>query len=74
MRENCEPAGERFAQRNGRTKKTAVFTAVCFKCTRQDLNLHESLHTPLKRTCLPFHHWCVLSYYNRFSGFVKDII
>ncbi len=43
-------------------------------CTRQDLNLHESLHTPLKRTCLPFHHWCVLCYYNRFIDFVKSYI
>ena len=46
---------------------------IFFQCTRQDLNLHESLHTPLKRTCLPFHHWCVLSYYTSSSDFVKGI-
>lgn len=25
-------------------------------CGRLDLNQHASRHTPLKRTCLPFHH------------------
>ena len=38
-------------------KKSSAFAEL--SCTRQDLNLHGSLHTPLKRTCLPFHHWCI---------------
>ena len=53
------------------TQKKISASGYLLWCTRQDLNLHESLHTPLKRTCLPFHHWCVLSYNNRFMEFVK---
>ena len=30
------------------------------KCRRRDLNPHGLLHTHLKRTCLPFHHFGIL--------------
>ena len=33
-------------------------------CSGRDLNPHAFRHTPLKRTCLPFHHpsvWKVIS-------------
>ena len=30
--------------------------AVAAACSGRDLNPHAFRHTPLKRTCLPFHH------------------
>src|SRR5207248_8851409 len=31
-------------------------TRLSFSCSGRDLNPHAFRHTPLKRTCLPFHH------------------
>ena len=31
-------------------------------CRRRDLNPHGLRHTPLKRACLPFHHFGILIY------------
>ncbi len=56
--------GTLYLFHTAQTKKNRSICGFDFEwCTRQDLNLHGSLHTPLKRTCLPFHHWCVLKYY-----------
>lgn len=32
-------------------------TRMCIWCRRRDLNPHGLRHTPLKRACLPFHHF-----------------
>ena len=34
-----------------------VRTRMCIWCRRRDLNPHGLRHTPLKRACLPFHHF-----------------
>ena len=34
------------------------------KCRRRDLNPHGLLHTHLKRTCLPFHHFGITKNYD----------
>lgn len=41
----------------GYNNKTHGYPCVLSKwCWRRDLNPHAFRHTPLKRTCLPFHH------------------
>ncbi len=37
----------------------------CYWCRRRDLNPHGLRHTPLKRACLPFHHFGIRKHGNR---------
>ena len=48
------------------------------KCRRRDLNPHRFLHTHLKRTCLPFHHFGIVKilpyYYSIFNGTMHSAV
>ncbi len=39
-----------------RSKYFSAWPLGCLLCSGGDLNPHALRHTPLKRTCLPFHH------------------
>ena len=42
---------------NKRACSTGAGTRIYIWCRRRDLNPHGLRHTPLKRACLPFHHF-----------------
>ncbi len=56
--------GQNETPENQAVTKTAVISRGSLMCREGDSNPHGFLHTPLKRTCLPFHHPGKL----RFSG------